>query len=227
MEIRKVFGGSKEDIKSGKYNIFIGISLGNKWFTKDNLRQYLRWALDNSKDMVLFLIADEIHAINYNVRSGQSKEKNLRKALNVGMKMKGVVIELIEELSDEEQKKVNILNWKEYRDKDLFCEKYRFSAYDEFNSNPDFKKSILNIVKKAMTDRDFSDEDYLEFSRYLLEEFVSIYSGVSYSSVSYEAYPYPFEGELNYFIDDIQNCKIFSELNKKLPEQKAIRVVLN
>ncbi len=227
MKIRKAFGTTQKEIEAKKFNIFIGISLGNKWFNEENLREYSRWALDNTKDRVLFLIVDEIHRFNYNVRSGQPKEKNLERALNTGKRMRGIVMKLIEELSDEEQEKVSVLGWKEYRDKDLFCEKHTSFVYEEFDSNLEFRKSILNIVENAMTDRNFSDEDYLEFSKYLLEEFVGIYSGVNVDSVSYEAYPYPTEGKLDYFIDDVQNSKIFSELNKKLPKQKAIRVILS
>ena len=83
MKIKKIFNTTKKEIESKKFNIFIGISLGNKWFTKENLQEYLNWALENTKEKVLILIADKIHIINYNVRNKKlPKEKVALAILN-------------------------------------------------------------------------------------------------------------------------------------------------
>ncbi|MBR9704328.1 hypothetical protein GOV12_02870 [Candidatus Pacearchaeota archaeon] len=40
-KIGVIRGSTKEEVKSNKFNIYIGISLGNKWFTKDNIGEYI------------------------------------------------------------------------------------------------------------------------------------------------------------------------------------------
>ena len=76
MGIQQLFNTTKKDIESKKYNIFIPICLGNKFFTKKNTKKYLLWAIDHTKDKVLVLIADKIQAINYDVRNNNTEEYN-------------------------------------------------------------------------------------------------------------------------------------------------------
>lgn len=55
----------KGEVSLRKFNIFIGISLGNKFFSRKNLSEYISWALENTREEVVVLIADDLHAINY------------------------------------------------------------------------------------------------------------------------------------------------------------------
>lgn len=227
MKIKKYFNATKEDIKARKYNIFIGISLGNKWFTKENLRECLNWALKHTKDKVLFLIGDKIQAINYNIRNNNPSEYNLRRALKNGGKMKKIIRNLISELPKEKQNKIEIVRWEKYEKLDGFYKKYTPRVYKEFEKNKKFQKKVLKLVKLLIKDRKFSNEEYLELSKYLLEEFVGSFSGVKYKSTYYGIYIYPQESILHHFIEKIQKGEIFSELNKRLPKEKVALVVLN
>ena len=64
MIIKNYLGTTKEEVDSKKFNICIGVSLGNKRFTKENIKKYIIWALDKTKEDILILIPDRIHAIN-------------------------------------------------------------------------------------------------------------------------------------------------------------------
>jgi len=227
MEIRKTFNTTKKEIKSKKFNIFIGISLGNKWFTKENLREYLNWALKNTKDKVLFLIVDKIHAINYKIRNKYNSIRALKIALKNGKKVKKIILELVSELPKEKQNKIKILRWEEYEKYDKFYKKYAKIIYNEFETNSKFKKQILNLMKKMIRDREFSEEDYQNFSKYLLEEFIILYSGINYKFNSYKFYIYPQDILINQFIEKLQQGKVFKELNKKLPKEKVALAIIN
>ena len=76
-----VRGGSLNNVLSKKYNILLAISLGNKWFTKENLKEYVKWALANTKERVLIWVADKIHAVNYEVKDKRSQEASLGREL--------------------------------------------------------------------------------------------------------------------------------------------------
>jgi len=227
MKIQKIFNTTISEINSKKFNIFIGISLGNKWFTKENFQEYLNWALEHTKDKVLFWIGDKIQAINYNVRNKNHSKYNNNRALKNGLKIREMLKDLISELPREKQNKIKILRWGEYEEYDEFCKKYTSIIYNEFKKNPKFQKEILQLIKKLITDRKFSDEEYLELSKYLLEEFVGSYSGINYELNYYGMYLYPQESLLHHFIEKLQQGKIFPELNKKLPKEKVALAIVD
>jgi predicted acetyltransferase len=60
----KLFGINEEELNSKLFNIFIGISLGNKFLNKEIAEKYLRFCLEKTKEKVLVLIADEIDCVN-------------------------------------------------------------------------------------------------------------------------------------------------------------------
>ena len=63
MKITSYSSISKEEVQNRQRNIFIPICLGNKFFYIDgaltqNIKDYLDWALENTKEKVLFVIVD-------------------------------------------------------------------------------------------------------------------------------------------------------------------------
>jgi len=70
VDITEIIGATKKEIKEKGFNIFVAISLGNKWFSKENLKEYILWALKQTKSKkLIIIIADGLHAINYEVRN--------------------------------------------------------------------------------------------------------------------------------------------------------------
>ncbi len=49
MMIKTYLNCTEQEIQSKKYNIFVGISLGNKYFTKETIKKYILWALEKYK----------------------------------------------------------------------------------------------------------------------------------------------------------------------------------
>ena len=45
MQLHKIRGGDKEQLEKGEYTICVGISLGNRWFTTENIIELIRWSL--------------------------------------------------------------------------------------------------------------------------------------------------------------------------------------
>ena len=86
MRLHKIISGELRKLENKEYQIGIGISLGNKWFTVDNIVELTRWCLDYSKDKVIVYVADSIHAINLEVRKQISREKAEKIADEMGDK---------------------------------------------------------------------------------------------------------------------------------------------
>ena len=127
MEVREYIGTTSEEVESKKHNIFIAICLGNKFFlngnliNEENITKYLSWALKNTKDKVLILVADKVQATNYNVRNKHhSKQANLRRVLRDGAEIKLNLEKLIEKFPKDEQNKIKIIRWEEYEKKDHY-----------------------------------------------------------------------------------------------------------
>ncbi len=226
MKIRKLFG-NKRNFFPQKFNIYLGISLGNKWFTKENLEQYLKWALANTKDKVLVLIADKIQAINYEIRDKRSYEASLKKSQRRGKEIKEEINSIINKFSSEEQEKIVILDWETYEKKDSFYKEYTPLIYKEFETNLHFKEEVLELTKKSIKDREFGENKYLKLANYFLEEFTSLYSGIFYEGIYYGFYIYPKKFLSLDFIYEIQSKRIFPELSKKLTKEKVLMAVVN
>ena len=79
----KYFNVTQEEIEKKLFNIFIGISLGNKLLTKDLAKKYIKWAYENTRDHVLVLIADDIDTINWEVFRDFTKEEAEQKVKTI------------------------------------------------------------------------------------------------------------------------------------------------
>ena len=91
MKLYSIRGGNEFDLNAKKYNIGVGISLGNKYFTPENIAEAVRWSLQYSRESVIVYVADSIHAINLEVRSRITFEKAEKKAAG---KFKGMIFVL-------------------------------------------------------------------------------------------------------------------------------------
>ncbi|MCK4552604.1 tRNA-dependent cyclodipeptide synthase [Candidatus Pacearchaeota archaeon] len=227
MKIKVIRGSTEKEVKSKKFNIYVGISLGNKWFTKDNIREYLQWALKHTKNKVGLLVADTLHAINYEVRNDMKKETSIKKSLRVGDKIIKMLNELIKELPKEVRKKVEIIRWEEVK-KDIFNKKFIPVLYKEFEQNKEFKTSVINLVKDNLQNSKdkFDDEKIEKLAEYILEELPELLHGFTFKEIYYNCYLYPYDSSLTIFVEKIQNKELFSELHKKLDIKQNVFVAL-
>jgi len=236
MEIKEIFNTTKREIESKKFNIFIAICLKNKFFlngnsiNEENLKFYLNLALKNTKEKVLFLIADKIQVTNYNARchdNEQARRYNSRRVLRDGDQIKENLREFAKKLPKEIQDKIDILQWEEYENTDSFCKKTTNLVYKEFGGNLEFREHVFNVIKKTMTDRPFTDKQYWEMCNYLLDEFSLVYSGLTFKEKYYGLFFYPQMDSTSHFIEDLKSKKIFSELAAKLPKEKVALAIVS
>ncbi len=233
MRIRKLFSITKEEIESKKYNIWMGICLRNKFFTKgtqinkENVRKYIQWSLDNTKEKILILIADKIQATNYDVRNNNSTKYNEKKVLKEGAILKEEIDILVKEDFRNNLDKIKIIQWEEYEEKDPFCKKTTKIVYNEFEKNREFKNQILNAVKSSVTDRKFSEEEYLKLCNYVLDEFSVCYSGLEYNGDYYGMYIYSeLDSVVNFLLENIEEDEKLINIKKKLPKEKVALAII-
>jgi len=221
--INKIIGTTEQEIKEKEFNIFIPISLGNKWFTKENIRDYIVWALENTKDDVLVLVADGLHAINIEVRNKYSPEKAMSRALRIGDEKINAIKKVVNSLPKKEQRyHTRVIRWKDVNTTTHY-KTIRDIIYEEYEKNPDFKKVIFNITKKNINKpggRTFYPEEIEKLSKYVLDELPFLLKGIKYLTTTYNLHLYPYDTLLNNFADKIQKGNLFQEFYEKIGKPK-------
>lgn len=223
MRITTYLNTTESDLQSRKFNIFIGISLGNKYFSKENIKDYLLWALENTKEKVAILIPDKIHAVNYEVRSKYSKERAGNLAFREGEKVKAVVENIFSEIEPEKRALVNILKWESIETNEHKC--MVDILHKEFENNKDFRNSILEIVKENIQSEKLTDSDYEKLATYPLEELPMLVSGIEYDGLVYDLLAYPGISKIDHLAIDLQEGKDFPEITKKLNVRAKLRLI--
>ncbi len=211
MNLHSMRGGTAEELESKQYRIGVGISLGNKWFTPENIVESIRWALKNTKDVVVVYVADTIHAINLEIRSRISYEKALKEVIKSRTELYAKVQDL--GMFDE---KVIFATWDDLVD-DKFKEKVKIT-YEFYDSNSAFREHIHALVRNYTSKevRSFSDADIHHFGKYLIEEIPEIVNRVSVKGFVVDAYTYPYDNDTSKLAEQIQMGEIFPELKAKI-----------
>ena len=215
----KFFNATKKEVEEHKYNVFIGISLGVlKPLTKETSKEYIKWALKNTKNKVVILIADEIAKFNYKIFSSYSEGKSERRAIREGDEYLDFFQQILQEFSKEEQKKILILRWKDIWDRNK--KKIKQVLDEEYKSNREFKEQAQFFLKKYSDKRNKDlDKEKLDYlSQYILYELPTLLDGIEYKNEKYRLLLYPtFESSgMSEVVTKIQQGKIFPNLKKKL-----------
>nr|AQS34941.1 hypothetical protein [uncultured archaeon] len=217
MEIKSYFNTNEKEIKSKKFNIFIGISLGNKYFSKENIKKYILWALENTKEDVLILIVDKIHSINYEILNKYTKNRAESVALKKGIEMKQSVEKIIRNLPKEKQKLVKICLWDSITKSKTYKQSIPF-IHKEFKENKLFHECIMKIVKENLGNKTnkLNEEELDKLAFYVLDELPILIQGVEFENKIYTLHPYPGFSLLEDLILGLQKGTMFSSLSKKL-----------
>ncbi len=215
--IKKCLNSTEKEIRNKKYNIFLGISLGNKYFTKENLREYLLWALKNTKEKVAILIVDKIHAINYEIRRGYSKDRALSVALRHGEETRKMVREIINTLSKEMQNKIEVVKWQVVEQNTAYKKSEKIIK-DAFQKNTDFHDAIIEVVKENVDPNivNIKEQDYEKLANYIISELPVLISGFKFQGIIFNLSPYPGFCKVDNLVIEIQKGKKFSNISEDL-----------
>lgn len=224
----KLFGINEEELNSKLFNIFIGISLGNKFLNKDLAEEYLRFALDKTKEKAVVLIADEIDAINWEIFRDFSKKDALEKVKNKGEGLAEMFQNIINKLERETGKslKVSIIKWSDIKTKN-FLSAEKFIA-EEYKNNFEFKKRVLYFVDEyaKIRKKSLSDEERDKLATYIIAELPTLIQGIEYDKDLYQIVLYPtyVSSGMSEFVLDIQNG-VYPNLVEKLQINKPGKMI--
>ncbi len=231
MRIATYLNTTPDEVQKKSHNIWLGISLGNKYFTKENIAEYIKWAMNNTKNEVLVVIADALHAVNLEVLDKRSPEHALRKAMKIGDDKDREIREIIATLQPNDRNKVRLVRWDDVTQNEIY--KYNLKAIkDEFVSDKEFHDFMTNIVVDGRNDRTasiskMSREELDRLSDYVLYELPLFVNGVHIqgSDLVYTLLPYPGLNKLDDLSIGLSNRTMFPHLAEKLHLSNHIGIV--
>lgn len=217
MQLHAIRGGTIEELKAKRYNIGVGISLGNKWFTIENILNLTKWALAHTKEHVIVYVADAIHAINLEVRNDLRTEVALAKANNMGTELLNAVKAEIEKtFPEEEKRRIVYAKWN-----DIVDESYRTKLeylYTKYNTDIQFRDVIHTLVRSftSREEKKFTDTEINRLGEYVIEETPENLCRVKMKGYECDAFIYPYDGALPILNEQIQNGEAFPEIREKI-----------
>jgi len=217
MIIKSYLNCTLEEINAKRFNIFIGISLGNRYFSKENIKRYILWALQNTKDDVLVLIADTNQAINYEVFNSYTPERALQVAIRKSAEIQECIHKIIRGLPKDKQLLVRICTWEDVRKSKYYVSKKRI-ILDEFKSNTVFHDFVITIVKEHLGSRviTFDLKKLEHLALYLLDELPLLLNGLDFEGKRYTLHPYPGFSSLEDLLRGLHEGVLFPNFTRKL-----------
>lgn len=217
------FHVTPEEINKKLFNIFIGISLGNKLLTPELAKKYVKWAHENTKDNVVILIADDIDIVNWMVFRGLTRQESEVKVRQKGYGIKGLFDKAIRELAREENDptyiaKVHIIFWSDIHNHGYNHLKEILS--EEYEDNQEFREKVLYFVDKyiELRNKEISDKEKDKLADYIVSELPTLLGGIYWNETLYNLVLYPtyVDSGMSQFVLDIRGGKFFNDSRLQL-----------
>lgn len=214
---------TQEEIDKKLFNIFVGISIGNKLLTPDLAKKYVKWAHTYTKDNVLILIADDIDVVNWQIFRGLSKEEAEKKVRQKGYGIAGILDKAKRTLYKEENDpsyitSVHVVFWNDIQNPGY--KHLQEILADEYKINKKFQKKVLYFVNKYIESRKVivSDEDKNKLAEYIINELPTLLGGIFWDNTLYNLILYPtyVDSGMSKFVLDIRGGKYFDATKLQL-----------
>lgn len=224
MKITSYLNTTEKDVSEKKFNVCLGLSLGNKYFTPEHIESYLIWAIENTKDKVLVLIPDEIQAINYEVKNQYTPKRAYDVAMRKGKELEELLRKIITN-SNLPTSKITILHWTDLKSSH-YLDTLRIIK-NFFEENVEFRNAIVQMVKETphIESLNLSEEDHAKLAQYIINELPVLINGADFQTTWYTLFPYPGFANLDYLAIDLQEGKSFPELTKKLDIRNTMHFI--
>lgn len=227
VEIQKTFGVDISDVETRKHNIWIGISISNKLFTKGNTEALMRFSLAYTKEKILVLVPGRMQATNYRYFDNMRRSEALRKGFEDEEIYKKMIGEILDTFSEEERNKIEIVNYDNVCTPKHIAQREVF--FRSFAEQGTFYEVVMDIMKETIINRGrtFEVGRAESLALYMLHELPFYTDGIqkNYSDTRYTLTPYPGSGRLDDLYMDVIEGKKFPKLTQQLQLQHLVGIL--
>ena len=213
----KYFNVTQQEIDSKLFNVFVGISLGNKLLTPELAKRYVEWAHKHTKDNAVILIADDIDCINWQVFRGFSEDEARKKVREKAYQLSGMFDRAKRNLARKNNDPSYLTNVHTLFWEDVVNTGYselRELLIEQYYKNSTFKCAILSFVDKYIELRNvdiITNVQKDQLADYILSELPTLLGGIKWNSTLYNLILYPtyVQSGMSQFVLDIRGGKYF------------------
>ncbi|KKS44298.1 hypothetical protein A2567_03140 [Candidatus Azambacteria bacterium RIFOXYD1_FULL_42_11] len=206
------------EIEQKRHNIWIGASINNKAFSKENIRVLINFCLQYTKEKILVEIPGRMHATNYKYFDGLTRAEALKKAFKDEDARKKELSEIIDGFPAEVRKNIVVANYDDICTPDHI--RIRELFFREFAEQSDFYQEVIDIIREIFLTRGRtpSKERLESLALYVIHELPLFVNGVQTNNDPsiYTATPYPGLGKIDQLVMNIIDGKKYPELSKKI-----------
>jgi tRNA-dependent cyclodipeptide synthase len=220
-------GITLESFEKREHNVWLGISLSNKFFTKETIQLLIEFAVEYTKDKVLVWIPGRMQAINYRYFDGLSRAESLRKAFEDEERIINDVKDILGRFPSEKASRIVIANYddvctpKHIRQREIF--------FREFSEQKEFYDALMEIVKGVidLRGRTYDKTKAESLALYIIQELPLFVDGVQKNGddTLYTVVPYPGFGKIDELEMDLVVGKRYPELTQKLSLSNKVGIL--
>lgn len=219
----RYFHVNQAEIDEKLFNVFIGISLGNKLLTPELVRHYIQWAYARTNKNVVVLVADKIDAVNWEIFRSMSKQEALQKVEQKGYGVAGMFDKAKRTLARETGDmgyitQVHTIFWDDIINPGYLA--LRDIMQKEYFANTLFQEKVLFFVEKysVLRGATITLEQKHRLAGYILDELPTLVGGILWNKSLYNLILYPtyVDSGMSEFVLDIRNGKYFDSAKLSL-----------
>lgn len=141
----KVTGLAEEALLSNRFNSYIGVSIGSRFFSKERMRVYFQLMSERFENSLVVLM-DDPDRYNFELFKSLTPEQSLQKARIISDEIRGGYEKLIRLLGIEN---VSVVQFRDFSSKDGF-KQIVATIRQGVEKDSEFRKSLLGMVEDSI-----------------------------------------------------------------------------
>ncbi|MEW5733579.1 MAG: tRNA-dependent cyclodipeptide synthase [Thermodesulfobacteriota bacterium] len=215
MQFESFFNTTADEIGSGKWNPYLGISINNKAFNAEYLRKYAEWATGVARERAAILVVDVIQRINNLIFNKCKPLPAIEKAFQKADVILALCREAACALPEEKAGRLVILEWPDIVHDETFL--YNLNVLKKaFDEESEFKDKLVSITRRnlgSIVER-LNEVQVEMLSHYILNELPELISGFAHNGVHYNLNVYP--GKIASIYSELLECDFFHAILARL-----------
>lgn len=220
MRIASWINTTREEVEARRHHVWLGISLGNRYFTAAHVGDYVGWALAHTKERVLVVIGDALQAINIEILDSRTPHHAQKRAMKLGDERHTEISALVATLPAADQARVRVVHFTEV----TAAETYRrnLAAIEEaYRGHAGFRAHVQAMVRAGRPDHADKiahlPEDKLDrLAEYILKELPLYVDGVEADGEAFTLSLYPARTQLDNLVTGLHGGTLFPEIGARL-----------